>query len=142
DGVLENPKPQAILALHVNTILEVGQLSFRSGKAMASADELYITIKGKGGHAASPHLVIDPVLIASHVVIALQQLVSRNNNPFNPTVLSLRVVIGGNTTNVIPEQVKLMGTFREIDDSGRFKAHERINQQVVDLSRSVGGDAD
>ena len=81
DGVLENPAPQAILALHVNTILEVGHLSFRSGKVMASADELYFTVKGKGGHAASPHLIIDPILIGSHLIIALQQLISRNNNP-------------------------------------------------------------
>ena len=89
DGVLENPKPQSIYALHVNTILEVGELSFRSGKVMASADEIYITIKGKGGHAASPHITIDPILISSHLIIALQQLISRNNNPFNPSVLSI-----------------------------------------------------
>ena len=109
DGVLENPKPQAILALHVNTILEVGELSFRSGKVMASADEIYITVKGKGGHAASPHLVVDPILISSHLIIALQQLISRNNNPFNPSVLSITSFNGGNTTNVVPNEVKLMG---------------------------------
>lgn len=126
EGVLENPAPQAILALHVNTILEVGKLSFRSGKVMASADELYITVKGKGGHAASPHLVVDPILIASHLVIALQQVVSRNNNPFNPTVLSISSFNGGNTTNVIPNEVKLMGTFRAMDETWRFKAHELI----------------
>jgi amidohydrolase len=81
DGVLENPKPQAILALHVNTILEVGELSFRGGKVMASADELYFTIKGKGGHAASPQLIVDPILISSHLIVALQQLISRNITP-------------------------------------------------------------
>ena len=105
DGVLENPKPQAILALHVNTILEIGQLSFRSGKVMASADELYFTVKGKGGHAASPHLVVDPILISSHLIIALQQLISRNNNPFNPSVLSITSFNGGITTNVVPKEV-------------------------------------
>lgn len=142
DGVLENPKPQAILALHVNTILEVGQLSFRGGKVMASADEIYITVKGKGGHAASPHLTVDPILISSHLVIALQQLVSRNNNPFNPSVLSITSFNGGNTTNVIPNEVKLMGTFRAMDEEWRFKAHELIRKITTDLVTSMGGTVD
>lgn len=139
DGVLEDPKPQGILALHVNTILEAGQFSFRSGKVMASADELYITVKGKGGHAASPHLATDPILIASHLIIALQQIISRNNNPFNPSVLSITAINGGTTTNVIPEDVKLMGTFRAMDEQWRFKAHELIKQTAENLCRSMGG---
>lgn len=142
DGVLENPTPQAILALHVNTILEVGQLSFRSGKVMASADELYFTVKGKGGHAASPHLIVDPILIASHLIIALQQLISRNNNPFNPSVLSITSFNGGNTTNVVPNEVKLMGTFRAMDETWRFKAHELMRKLTTDLVQSMGGDVD
>ncbi len=142
DGVLENPKPQAILALHVNTILEVGQLSFRGGKVMASADELYFTIKGKGGHAASPQLIVDPILISSHLIIALQQLISRNNNPFNPSVLSVTAFNGGNTTNVIPNEVKLMGTFRAMDETWRFKAHDLMRKLTHDLVRSMGGEAD
>ena len=142
EGVLENPKPQAILALHVNTILEVGQLSFRSGKVMASADELYFTIKGKGGHAASPHLTVDPILISSHLIIALQQLVSRNNNPFNPSVLSVTSFNGGNTTNVIPNEVKLMGTFRAMDEEWRFKAHDLIRKLSNGLVHSMGGEMD
>jgi len=139
DGVLENPVPQAILALHVNTILEVGELSFRSGKVMASADELYITVKGKGGHAASPHLIIDPILIGSHLIIALQQLISRNNNPFNPSVLSISSFNGGNTTNVIPNEVKMMGTFRAMDETWRFKAHDLIRKLTTQLVQSMGG---
>jgi len=142
DGVLENPKPQSIYALHVNTILEVGELSFRSGKVMASADEIYITIKGKGGHAASPHITIDPILISSHLIIALQQLISRNNNPFNPSVLSITSFNGGNTTNVIPNEVKLMGTFRAMDETWRFKAHELMHQLTTNLVQSMGGEAD
>ncbi len=142
DGVLENPAPQAILALHVNTILEVGQLSFRSGKVMASADELYFTVKGKGGHAASPHLTIDPILISSHLIIALQQVISRNNNPFNPSVLSVTSFNGGNTTNVIPNEVKLMGTFRAMDEAWRFKAHGLIHKTATDLVHSMGGEVD
>jgi amidohydrolase len=142
DGVLENPKPQAILALHVNTILEVGQLSFRGGKVMASADELYFTIKGKGGHAASPQLIVDPILISSHLIVALQQLISRNNNPFNPSVLSITSFNGGNTTNVIPNEVKLMGTFRAMDETWRFRAHELMRKLTHDLVQSMGGEAD
>jgi hippurate hydrolase len=142
DGVLENPRPQGILALHVNTILEAGQLSFRGGKVMASADEIYITVKGKGGHAASPHLTVDPILIASHLVIALQQVISRNNNPFNPSVLSITAFNGGTTTNVIPNEVKLMGTFRAMDETWRFKAHELIKQTCENLCHSMGGSVD
>ena len=142
DGVLENPIPQAIFALHVNTILEVGQLSFRSGKVMASADELYFTVKGKGGHAASPHITIDPILISSHLIIALQQLISRNNNPFNPSVLSITAFHAGNTTNVIPNEVKLMGTFRAMDEAWRFRAHELLYKLTTDLVHSMGGEVD
>ena len=142
DGVLENPKPQGIFALHVHTGLETGKLSFRGGQVMASADELYITVKGKGGHAASPHITIDPILIASHLIISLQQIVSRNNNPFNPTVLSITSFNGGNTTNVIPNEIKLMGTFRAMNEEWRFKAHELIRKNCVDLVHSMGGNVD
>src|SRR6476469_6561100 len=106
EGVLENPKPQAIFGLHVHPGLETGKLSFRGGKVMASADELYITVKGKGGHAAAPHTTVDTILIASHLVVALQQVISRNRDPFSPSVLSITCVQGGFTTNVIPSEVK------------------------------------
>ena len=142
DGVLENPKPTAIFAMHVHPGLESGKLSFRGGKVMASADELYFTIKGKGGHAASPHLCVDPIVIASHLIISLQQLISRNNNPFNPSVLSITSFQGGNTTNVIPDEVKLMGTFRAMNEEWRFKAHEFIRKQATDLVHSMGGEID
>jgi hippurate hydrolase len=142
DGVLENPKPEAIVALHVNTLLDAGKASFRAGKVMASADELYFTIKGKGGHAASPHLAIDPILISAHLITALQQLISRHNQPFNPTVLSITSIQGGTTTNVIPEQVKLMGTFRAMDENWRKEAHEKIRRLSVDLVKSMGGELD
>lgn len=142
DGVLDNPKPASIFGLHVHPGLAIGKLSFRSGKVMASADELYITIKGKGGHAASPHLCVDPILIASHLIIALQQVVSRNNNPHNPTVLSITAFNGGTTTNVIPNEVKLKGTFRAMDEEWRFKAHELIRKITTDLVHSMGAEVD
>lgn len=140
EGVLENPAPQGIFALHVHPGLEVGKLSFRSGMVMASADEIYITVKGKGGHAAAPQSAIDPILIASHLIISLQQIVSRNNNPFNPSVLSITAINGGFTTNVIPSEVKLMGTFRAMNEEWRFKAHELIVQQATQLVHSMGGE--
>lgn len=142
DGVLENPRPQAILALHVHTMMEAGKLSFRGGQVMASADEIYITVKGKGGHAASPHLVVDPILISSHLVVALQQLISRHNNPFNPSVLSITSFNGGNTTNVVPNEVKLMGTFRAMNEEWRFRAHALITQLCENLVSSMGGTVD
>lgn len=142
EGVLENPAPSGIIAMHVHTGMPVGKTSFRSGKVMASADELYFTIKGKGGHAASPHLCVDPVLIASHLIIALQQVVSRNVNPFNPTVLSITSVQGGTTTNVIPNEVKLMGTFRAMDEAWRAEAHQLIEKISKELVHSMGGEID
>ncbi len=142
EGVLNNPKPECIFALHVNPQLETGCLSFRDGKVMASADEIYITIKGKGGHAAAPHLTTDIILVAAHVVIALQQIISRNNNPFSPSVLSITSFQGGFATNVIPSEVKLMGTFRAMDEAWRFKAHELIYKITKKLVTSMGAEAD
>ena len=142
EGVLNDPAPQCIYALHVNPQLEVGKLSFRGGKVMASADEIYITIKGKGGHAAAPHLTADTILIASQLVVSLQQIISRNNNPFLPSVLSITSFQGGFTTNVIPAEVKLMGTFRAMDEGWRFKAHELIKKQTSELVHAMGAEAD
>lgn len=142
EGVLENPKPSAIYALHVNPQLEVGLLSFRGGIAMASADEIYITVKGKGGHAAAPHWTTDTILVASQLVVALQQVISRNNNPFSPSVLSITSFQGGHTTNVIPTEVKLMGTFRAMDEQWRFRAHDIIRKITTELVASMGCEAD
>jgi amidohydrolase len=142
EGVLENPKPQAIFGLHVHPGLQIGKLSFRGGKVMASADEIYITIKSKGGHAAAPHLTADTILIASHLIIALQQIVSRNRNPHDPSVLSITSFQGGFTTNVIPSEVKLMGTFRAMDETWRFKSHELIRKLATELVHSMGAEID
>ncbi|HWK02715.1 MAG TPA: M20 family metallopeptidase [Puia sp.] len=142
EGVLKDPAPQAIFGLHVHPGLEVGKLSFRGGMVMASADEIYITIKGKGGHAAAPHLTVDTILVASHLVVALQQIISRNRNPLSPSVLSITSVQGGHTTNVIPSEVKLMGTFRAMDEQWRFRAHELIRKQATELVHSMGAEID
>ena len=142
EGVLQDPVPQAIFGLHVHPGLEVGKLSFRGGMVMASADEIYITIRGKGGHAAAPHLTVDTILVASHLVVALQQIISRNRNPLSPSVLSITSVQGGYTTNVIPSEVKLMGTFRAMDEQWRFRAHDLIRQLATDLVHSMGAEID
>ena len=142
EGVLENPAPQKIFALHVHPGLEVGKYSFRGGMVMASADEIYITIRSKGGHAAAPQFTADTILIGSHIVTGLQQIVSRNNNPFNPSVLSITAFQGGNTTNVIPSEVKLMGTFRAMNEEWRFRAHEMIIKQVRETAAAMGAEAD
>ena len=142
EGVLENPKPGSIFGLHVHPSLEVGKLSFRGGMVMASADEIYITVKGKGGHAAAPHLTADTILAASQLVVNLQQLISRMNNAFNPSVLSITSFQGGNTTNVIPSEVKLMGTFRAMNEEWRFKAHDLIKNICIETGKISGADID
>lgn len=142
DGVLTNPAPRGIIALHVHPGLPCGQLSFRKGRVMASADEIYITIRSQGGHAAAPHLTADTLLIASHLVVSLQQIISRNNNPVTPSVLSICSIQGGHTTNVIPSEVKLMGTFRAMDENWRYKAHELIKKQTKALVEGMGAEVD
>ncbi len=142
EGVLEDPKPAAIAALHVHPGLPVGKLSFRSGLVMASADEIYITIRGKGGHAAAPHLTTDTILVASQIIISLQQIISRNRNPLSPSVLSICSFQGGNSTNVIPAEVKLMGTFRAMDEEWRYKAHELITQQTLEIAHALNAEAE
>jgi amidohydrolase len=142
EGVLSDPEPEAIFGLHVHPGLEIGKVSFRGGMVMASADEIYITIKGKGGHAAAPHLTVDTILVASQLIVSLQQIISRNRNPLSPSVLSITSFQGGHTTNVIPSEVKLMGTFRAMDEEWRFKAHELIRKLATELVHSMGAEID
>jgi hippurate hydrolase len=142
DGALKNPVPQGIIGLHVHPGLNHGKLSFRKGRVMASADELYVSIKGPGGHAATPHQTVDTVLVAAQLITNLQTIISRNRDPQNPSVLSICSVHGGNTTNVIPSEVKLMGTFRAMDEVWRFKAHELMMQQAKGLSLATGAEID
>ncbi|WP_370513166.1 M20 family metallopeptidase [Fulvivirga sp. M361] len=141
-GALENPTPTAILGQHVMPLIPVGKVGFRPGMYMASADEIYITIKGKGGHGAAPELTIDPVLIASHVIVALQQVISRNASPKTPTVLTFGKVAANGATNIIPQEVTLAGTFRAMNEEWRAKAHDIIINMVKNLTASMGGDCD
>ncbi|HRP44869.1 MAG TPA: M20 family metallopeptidase [Ginsengibacter sp.] len=139
-GALKNPVPNAIFGLHTHPTLSVGTFSFREGKAMASADEIYITVKGKGGHAAAPHLTVDTILAASQIVTSLQQVISRRNDPLNPSVLSITAFNGGHTTNVIPSEVRLMGTFRAMDEEWRFHAHGLIREVCAGVAKSTGAE--
>jgi len=127
DGVLENPRPQSILGQHVMPLIPVGKIGFKKGIYMASADEIYMTVKGKGGHGAMPDKNIDPVLIASHIIVALQQIVSRNATPTIPSVVSFGKVIAEGATNIIPNEVKIEGTFRTLNEEWRKEAVSKLS---------------
>ena len=142
-GILDDPPVQSILGQHVFPELAAGKLGFRPGPFMASADELYITVKGKTGHGAMPHLTRDAILIASHMVVALQQVVSRNNNPLTPTVLSIgKIQSMGGATNIIPGEVRLEGTFRTFDETWRKEAKTIIKKICEGIAESMGGTVD
>lgn len=142
EGILQNPKPKNIIGQHVAPLIPVGKIGFREGIYMASADEIYITVKGKGGHAAMPQGNIDPVLIASHIIVALQQVVSRFATPTIPTVLSFGKVIAEGATNVIPNEVKIEGTFRTLDEKWRAEAKEKMKKLAEGMAASMGGECE
>jgi amidohydrolase len=139
EGVLENPKPQSIVGQHVMPLIETGKVGFRSGIYMASTDELYVTVHGKGGHGAQPHQNIDPVLITAHIIVALQQIVSRNADPRLPSVLSFGKVNANGATNIIPNEVKLEGTFRTLNEDWRNEAHKLMKKMAEGIAESMGG---
>jgi amidohydrolase len=142
EGVLENPKPDAVIGQHVMPLIEAGQVGFRSGKYMASTDEIYVTVHGKGGHGAQPQQNIDPVLITSHIIVALQQIISRVADPKTPSVLSFGKVIANGATNVIPNEVYLEGTFRTMDEDWRARAHEKMKKMAEGIAEAMGGSCD
>ena len=140
EGVLKNPKPVSIIGQHVHPPLEAGKIGLRAGQYMASADEIYVTVHGKGGHGAMPHECVDSILITSHIITSLQQLVSRNANPTIPTVLTFgKINSTGGATNVIPNEVKLMGTFRTMDEKWRKDAHKKMIRLAESIAKSMGG---
>lgn len=142
EGLFEGQPAHSVFGQHVFPELTAGKVGFRPGVYMASTDEIYVTVKGKGGHGAKPDKNIDPVLITSHLIVALQQVVSRWSNPATPSVLSFGKVIANGATNVIPDQVTLEGTFRTFDESWRYEAHSRMKELASGLCRSMGGDVD
>lgn len=134
EGALGNPLPDAILGLHVEPTIAVGKLGFKPGKYMASGDEVYINIKGEGGHAAAPDKHADTVSVAAHLLVELQQVVSRLAPPSIPTVLSFGKVIAPGATNIIPSQVAIEGTFRTFDETWRQKAHQKIKDIAAGMA--------
>ncbi len=142
EGALDNPKPSTIIGQHVMPDLEVGKVGFRAGKYMASADEVHFTVNGKGGHAALPHYNIDPVVITSQIIVALQQLVSRRCKPGVPCVLSFGSVHANGSTNIIPDKVEVQGTFRTMDEEWRAEAHILMKKMAEEMASSMGGSCD
>jgi amidohydrolase len=142
DGLFDEYVPDLIIGQHVYPELPAGDVGFRPGQYMASADEIYITLKGKGGHAALPHNTIDTVLMASQTVVTLQQVVSRIIPTQVPAVLSFGNIVCKSAMNIIPETVKLEGTFRTMDEKWRYIAHEKITKLTQSVADGMGGTCD
>lgn len=142
EGVLENPAPVSMIGQHVAPNIPVGKIGFREGMYMASTDELYLTVKGKGGHGAMPDQLIDPVVIASHIIISLQQIISRNKKPASPSVLSFGRFIADGVTNVIPNEVTIQGTFRCMDEEWREDGLRRMKKMAEGIADAMGGSCD
>jgi amidohydrolase len=139
DGALKNPQPVSIVGQHVFPLLPVGKIGFREGMYMASCDEIYLKVIGKGGHGAAPDLAIDPIVIASHIIIALQQIISRNASPKQPTVLTFGKISGEGATNVIPNEVNIAGTFRAMNEEWRASALTKIKKMAESIAEGMGG---
>lgn len=143
EGAFEVEKCREIYALHVFPSMETGKIGMRSGPYMASSDEIYITIKGQGGHGGMPHQTIDPIMIAGHLITGIQAVVSRRSDPTIPCVLTLgKIYSEGGATNVIPSVVRLEGTFRTMDEKWRFEAHNLIHRYCQSLAEAHGASAE
>lgn len=143
DGLFDDIMPNEIYAFHCLPEMDCGRIGMRKGKYMASTDELYWTVKGKGGHGATPHMSVDPIVVASHIVIALQQIVSRNAAPMMPTVLTIgKIQEMGGRTNIIPDTVKMEGIIRTFDEKWRLEAHERIRKISTGVAEAMGAECD
>lgn len=138
EGVFDGMEPRAFVGGHVSPELGVGQVGVRSGTFMASTDEIHIIVHGKGGHGGLPHLTKDPVLATSAMIVAMQQIVSRNNYAFTPSVLSFGRVIADGATNIIPDKVEVEGTFRTMDEEWRTEAHGRIREVAEHTAAAYG----
>ncbi len=142
EGVLENPSPDSIIAQHVFPTLEAGKVGFCAGSYMASCDEIYLTVKGKGGHAAMPATYINPLLIASEILIELNNKFMKQPKNDTPTVLAFGKMHANGATNVIPQEVTIDGTFRTMNEAWRNEAHELIRNTIVAKAKELGGDCE
>lgn len=139
EGVLNDPKPSGIMAQHVTPDLEVGMLGFRAGPFMAAADELYLTVQGKGGHAAVRHTLVDPILIAAKLLPALYDAAERLTPPGEPMVLSFGKVIANGATNIVPDMVRIDGTLRTFNEGTRAQLHADLVRLGVTMVQELGG---
>ena len=140
EGVLKDPSPTKIFGQHVFPTMEVGKVGFRSGMYMASTDEIYVAVKGKGGHAAMPKTYVSPLLIAAEILTVLQKEFMETPQKDNiPTVLAFGRIIGNGITNVIPDEVKLEGTFRTMNESWRMEAQRKMKKLAEDIAEKMGG---
>ncbi len=142
EGVLDQPKVDAVLGLHIMPYLEVGTAEFRYGQMNASSDSLTITIKGQGGHGAYPDSGVDAIIIAAHVLTAIQTIVSRNTSPLNSVVVSIGTISGGTRPNVIADKVTLSGTIRTLDQTVRDKTKASLEKLVKEQAAALGGSAE
>lgn len=138
EGILENPTVDAIIGQHVAPNITIGKIGFREGMYMASTDEIYMKIIGKGGHGAAPHQAIDPIVVASHIIIALQQIISRNRNPAFPSVLTFGKFNADGATNIIPNEVYIEGTFRCMDEGWRVEGLEKMQKMAEGMAEAMG----
>ncbi len=138
EGIFDQYKPELILAAHVSIDYPVGTVAFRSGEIMASADEIHLTIKGKGGHGALPLAFNDTVLASAQILVALQQISARLCSPFSPMVLSFGKFIADGQTNVIPNEVKLSGTLRCFNEAWRAEAKKHIERIAAETALAYG----
>lgn len=137
DGVLDNPKPDFALAMHVWNDCPVGWLGISAGPVMAAAETLHVRVVGKGGHGASPHQTVDPVLATAHIITALQGVVARNVAPLSTAVVSVTTVHGGEAFNVIPQQVEFRGTIRSFEPGVRERTLQRVRQVIDGVASSM-----
>ncbi len=142
EGIMDHYQPKAMIAQHVFPEFEVGNFGFREGMYMASADEIYLTVKGVGGHAALPHKVVDPIIISASILTELQKITSRFAPPTIPTVLSFGKIEGKGATNVIPSEVKIEGTLRTMNEEWRGKFHQKIEDIAKSIATAMGGDCE
>lgn len=138
DGVLHNPSITEMYALHVFPEMKTGNVGFREGVYMASSDEIYITIHGKGGHGATPHQCIDPIMIGANLLVQLQQVVSRKCNPTIPSVLTFGHFEAIGATNIIPSTAIIKGTFRTMNENWRAEALSLVESQTKEICTSMG----
>ena len=143
EGVLENPKVDAIFGLHINSLTEVGTIKYRPGATMAAVDSYAIKIKGKQTHGASPWSGVDPIVTSAQVIMGLQTIVSRNL-PLtdNAAVVTVGAIHGGIRQNIIPEEVNMIGTIRSLDADMQKTIHRRINEVATNIAESAGAKAD